>query len=211
MPDCWRWEGSEEEASVGWLPTLLVKVIRYFVMTLHSPSSSPTLSGVPMRSVCPGPGGGGDLSQRSEVTGSLAIYLVLIVWKVALSMYMYGIWLGIRYIYVTYLLMWLVYLLIIASLQSALVLIVFFVTYNTRYWWGHITIEEGQPFLVMFDAQVQSAGKNNNMWLNFVPRLVVYILGVHILFVGCCLATNSLTLNNKVEWVEMVVGVALGC
>ena len=40
MPDCWRWEGSEEEASVGWLPTLLVKVIRYFVMTLHSPSSS---------------------------------------------------------------------------------------------------------------------------------------------------------------------------
>lgn len=70
---------SEKEASVGWLPTLLVKVVRYFVMTLHSLSSSSILSGVPMRSVCPGPGGGEDLSQRSEVTGSLAIYLVLIV------------------------------------------------------------------------------------------------------------------------------------
>ena len=179
MPDCWRWEGSEEEASVGWLPTLLVKVIRYFVMTLHSPSSSPTLSGVPMRSVCPGPGGGGDLSQRSEVTGSLAIYLVLIVWKVALSMYMYGIWLGIRYIYVTYLLMWLVYLLIIASLQSALVLIVFFVTYNTRYWWGHITIEEGQPFLVMFDHKYSLLGKTITCDWTLYPDLwftyLVYI------------------------------------
>ena len=98
MPDCWRWEMSEKEASVGWLPTLLVKVVRYFVMTLHSPSSSSISSGVPMRSVCPGPGGGEDLSQRSEVTGSMAIYLVLIVWKVALSMY--GVWLWIWYIYV---------------------------------------------------------------------------------------------------------------
>ena len=31
---------SEKEASVGWLPTLLVKVVWYFVMTFHSPSSS---------------------------------------------------------------------------------------------------------------------------------------------------------------------------
>ena len=31
------------------------------------------------------------------------------------------------------------------------------------------------------------------------------------MFVGCCLATKTLNLNNKVEWVEVIMGVAVGC
>ena len=162
MPDCWRWEMSEKEASVGWLPTLLVKVVRYFVMTLHSPSSSSISSGVPTRSVCPGPGGGEDLSQRSEVTGSMAIYLVYIVWKVALSMY--GVWLWIWYIYVPS------DVSCVSAHDSQPTCVDCFLSdLQYKILVGPHNNERGATLPCHVWCTSTVAGKN--MWLNFVPRL----------------------------------------
>ena len=47
-------------------------------------------------------------------------------------------------------------------------------------------------------------------------RTCLYVCRYVRRFVGCCLATKSLTLNKikyrrMAEWVEVIVGVALGC
>ena len=41
-----------------------------------------------------------------------------------------------------------------------------------------------------------------------MSEYIVYVCDVCV-FVGCCLATKSL--NYKVEWVEVLMGVAVGC